>query len=116
MNFNVETTSTLFHFCNELANALRAPLNTGKFQDMDVEYWQDKLTEFKIVIDSILNNDKKILSLEMTPEFINNAHLEIFTKLLLKLEFDSMELNKSIIVYCNDLTKLAMIELYGVEL
>ena len=110
MNFNTETTSTLFHYCNEIANSLRGVLNTHKFEDMDEMYFTDKLIEFKQVINNCLE-------LEQMPkanyDFIREAHLRIFGIIL--SEWDSDLMTREVIVGCNNKAKIIIRELYGVE-
>lgn len=55
MQFNLENSSTLFHYCNELADALRGVLNTQQYNSVDQIFWEQKLNELKIIIDNILD-------------------------------------------------------------
>ena len=58
VNLNRENTLKLYHYCTEIADALRVFLNTPGFYDnAEPEYWIPKLTEFKAVIDSILTKE-----------------------------------------------------------
>lgn len=59
MQFNKETTLHLYHYCTEIADALRKYLNTDdNFDKAEPEYWLPKLSQFKEVISIILDNPK----------------------------------------------------------
>jgi hypothetical protein len=55
VNLTKENTLKLYHYCTEIADALRPFLNRSNiYSQADPEYWIHKLTEFKAVIDSML--------------------------------------------------------------
>ena len=60
MELNQESASTLFHYCNEMANALRGVLNTNKYNDIDKAYFEEKLIQFVKIIEDILHCEVKL--------------------------------------------------------
>lgn len=58
VNLDRENTLKMYHYCTEIADALRPFLNTPDiYSQADPQYWIEKLTEFKTVIDSILPSE-----------------------------------------------------------
>ena len=113
MEFTNESASTLFHYCFELSDALRPVIGSKQYDSVDKKFWIDKLTELKNIVDGILDNHK----ITIDDEFIKIAHLRIFSNALNSLLKDSPDINlDGDIINANKITKLALKELYGVEL
>ena len=54
MQLTQENTTLLFHYCKEIADALRPILGTEQFDNVDKNYWIEKLSEFKEILLQIL--------------------------------------------------------------
>ena len=57
MQLTQENTALLFHYCKEIADALRPILNTKQFNNVDDNYWIEKLSEFKNILLQILETE-----------------------------------------------------------
>jgi hypothetical protein len=113
MQFTNESASTLFHYCFELSDCLRPIIGSKQFDEVDPVFWNDKLNELKRIIDGILENDK----ITIDDEFIKDAHLKIFSQVLNSFLVTNTNQNfEEDIIGANKITKLALKELYGIEL
>jgi len=113
MKFTNESASTLFHYCFELSDALRPVIGSKQYDSIDKKFWIDKLTELKNIVDGILGNNK----ITIDDEFIKYAHLGIFIQALNSFLIEPLYINwNEDIIKANQITKLALKELYGVEL
>jgi len=113
MEFNQENSSTLFHYCNELADALRGVLNIQQYNSVDQIFWEQKLNELKRIINNILDEEKTEIR-NITDDFIREAHLRIFSNVLSSTVMEEPYLED--ILNANEITKLALKELYGIKL
>jgi len=60
MEFNKENALKLYHYCTEIADALRPFLNTDQYDKAEPEYWIPKLSEFEKIISDILETPSPI--------------------------------------------------------
>ena len=117
MEMNQESASTLFHYCNEIANALRGVLNTHKFEDMDQSFWNSKLSEFKIIIEDILGDDPTIKEGFQKANHILATRDKIFCQTLKSLIKNQPDLKvERCIEISNDVANDSIEKLYGVKL
>ena len=115
VNLDRENTLKLYHYCTEIADALRPFLNTPDiYSQADPAFWLPKLTEFKEIIRGMLPPDMK-MEFSITPEFIKEAHLRIFSNILSQQNLNNLDSFTQILM-ANNITKQAIKELYGVEL
>jgi hypothetical protein len=57
MKLTQENSILLYHYCTEIADALRPILNTKQFDNVDENYWIEKLSEFKNILLQILESE-----------------------------------------------------------
>lgn len=111
----------LYHFCNETADALRPVLNSNN-PELNESYWTSTLQNFVKVIESILQPGLNIDFIKVDETFIKDAHLRIFTNALNSMlpdHFSNLNPKETIgttVIISNQIAKLALKELYGVEL
>jgi len=116
-----ENTLHLYHYCVEIADALRPFLNIHNYNDADPSFWIPKLTQFEKIISDILQLSEKpsdeveFLKSDYNPNFIREAHLRIFTNII-SGEIFGLDDAAEHFQAANELTKQALKILYGVEL
>lgn len=106
-----------YHYATSLVDAIRPMLNTKNFDNIEnPEYWHKSLSEFKTIISNILEDQNE--SIPLTDEFIKKVHLRLFGEILnAKIQTGlSLTNQTTIILESNQLAKLCMKELLGVEL
>ena len=71
MQLTQENTTLLFHYCKEIAAALRPVLNTKQYNNVDENYWIEKLSEFKEILLQILEIENLPSPAPVTNQYIN---------------------------------------------
>jgi len=71
MQLTQENSTLLFHYCKEIADALRPILNTKQFDNVDENYWIEKLSEFKNILLQILETENLPSPAPVTDRYIN---------------------------------------------
>lgn len=58
MKFDEHNSVVLYHYFKELSDALRPVLNTKNYEGVDQDFWIEKLSELKTIINGIIYSDQ----------------------------------------------------------